>query len=56
MKTWRATVAAALLIAFGTTAQAGIVVGGTRLVYDGGKKESSINVGNPDNNTYLIQS
>ena len=56
MKTWRATVVAALLIAFGTTAQAGIVVGGTRLVYDGGKKESSINVGNPDNNTYLIQS
>lgn len=36
---------------------AGVVIGGTRLIYDGGKKESSISVTNPDKNSpYLIQS
>ncbi|CAI0914570.1 fimbrial biogenesis chaperone [Serratia liquefaciens] len=37
-------------------AQAGVVVGATRLVYDGDKKESSLNVNNPDALPYLIQS
>jgi P pilus assembly chaperone PapD len=37
-------------------AQAGVVVGGTRLVYDGDKKESSLSVNNPDALPYLIQS
>jgi P pilus assembly chaperone PapD len=36
-------------------AQAGVVVGGTRLIYDGSKKESSLSVSNPDNVPYLIQ-
>lgn len=37
-------------------AQAGVVVGGTRLVYDAEKKESSLSINNPDNTAYLIQS
>lgn len=38
-------------------AQAGIVVGGTRVIYDGGKKETSISVINPQKSVpYLIQS
>ncbi|WP_283603429.1 fimbrial biogenesis chaperone [Serratia proteamaculans] len=37
-------------------AQAGVVVGATRLVYDGDKKESSLSVNNPDGLPYLIQS
>lgn len=35
---------------------AGVVIGGTRVIYDGGKKESSLSVNNPDNVSYLIQS
>lgn len=37
-------------------AHAGIVVGGTRVIYDASKKESSLNLTNPDSNPYLIQS
>lgn len=56
MKIWRATTVAALLMTLGTTAQAGVVIGGTRVIYNGAKKETSINVSNPDQNAYLIQS
>ncbi len=56
MKTWRAGVAAVLLMTLSATTQAGVVVGGTRLIYEGGKKEASINLSNPDQNIYLIQS
>ena len=55
MNLWRNILMATLLLA-GQQAQAGVVVGGTRLVYDGGKKESSLSVTNPDKTTYLIQS
>ncbi|RDL14120.1 fimbrial biogenesis chaperone [Serratia fonticola] len=48
-------VTAALLFTIGA-AQAGVVVGGTRLIYDGNKKEASLNVSNPDKVPYLIQS
>lgn len=34
----------------------GITVGGTRLIYDGGKKEASLSVSNSDSGPYLIQS
>ncbi|MGL5384399.1 MAG: fimbrial biogenesis chaperone [Serratia sp. (in: enterobacteria)] len=34
----------------------GITVGGTRLIYDGSKKEASLNVTNSDTGPYLIQS
>lgn len=37
-------------------AQAGVIIGGTRVIYDGSKKESSLSVNNPDNLPYLIQS
>lgn len=36
--------------------QAGVIVGGTRLIYDGNKKESSLSVSNPDKKAYLVQS
>lgn len=39
-----------------TTANAGVVVGGTRVLYDGAKNESSLSVSNPDSVPYLIQS
>lgn len=39
------------------SAQAGVVVGGTRVIYDSGKKEASIGVKNPEKTApYLIQS
>ncbi|CCJ78695.1 molecular chaperone [Cronobacter muytjensii] len=45
----------ALLMAT-SVAQAGVVVGGTRLIYPGDKKESSLIVSNSDDINYLIQS
>ena len=30
-------------------AQAGVVIGGTRVIFDGNKKEASISINNPDN-------
>lgn len=38
------------------TARAGVIIDGTRLVYHGDKKESSIGITNPDAINYLIQS
>lgn len=39
-----------------TTANAGVIIGGTRLIFDGAKKEASISINNPDSMPYLIQS
>jgi P pilus assembly chaperone PapD len=50
------TALAALLFVSATAAQAGVIIGGTRLIYDGAKKESSLSVNNPDKVPYLIQS
>ncbi|MDH8489617.1 fimbria/pilus periplasmic chaperone, partial [Klebsiella pneumoniae] len=37
-------------------AQAGIVIGGTRVVYDGDKKEASASIRNPEKSgVYLVQ-
>lgn len=44
------------LLLSAASSYAGVVVGGTRVIYDGGKKESSLSVNNPDNVSYLIQS
>lgn len=55
MSKWRTMLVAALLTT-ATAVEAGVVVGGTRLVYDGKKKESSLNLRNPDKTAYLIQS
>lgn len=38
------------------SANAGVSIGGTRLLFDGGKKEASLNVNNPETSPYLIQS
>lgn len=54
MKMFPCTLLAVTLVC-ATSAQAGVVVGGTRLIYDGGKKESSLSVSNPDKKPYLIQ-
>lgn len=59
MNIWLKTLAFPLLL-IGSLAQAaqpgGVTVGGTRLIYDGGKKEASLSVTNSDTNPYLIQS
>ncbi|WP_260864543.1 molecular chaperone [Citrobacter sp. Marseille-Q6884] len=52
----RAFIAAAFIIADVSTAHAGVIIGGTRVIYDGNKKEASISVNNPDATPYLIQS
>ncbi|URO01055.1 fimbria/pilus periplasmic chaperone [Leclercia adecarboxylata] len=57
MKCVHKTLLASLLVVTGmSAAQAGIIIGGTRLVFDGSKKEASINVNNPDQSPYLVQS
>ncbi|MFZ1874902.1 MAG: molecular chaperone [Chania sp.] len=38
------------------SAQAGVIIGGTRLVYNGAQKEATITVKNPDDIPYLVQS
>ncbi|CAI1031624.1 Chaperone protein fimC precursor [Serratia fonticola] len=59
MNTWLKTLCLPLLLT-GALAQAaetgGVTVGGTRLIYNGGKKEASLSVTNTDINPYLIQS
>lgn len=55
MKLIPSLLTAALLFSAGV-AHAGVLVGGTRLVYNGAKKESSLSVNNPDKVPYLIQS
>ncbi|NCG55172.1 molecular chaperone [Serratia fonticola] len=45
-----------LLLASGLVNAGGVTVGGTRLIYDGGKNEAPLNVTNSDVSPYLIQS
>ncbi|MBS3045958.1 fimbrial biogenesis chaperone [Enterobacter mori] len=45
-----------LTLSVASSVNAGVVVGGTRVIYDGGKKEASLSVNNPDSVPYLIQS
>lgn len=47
---------AAGFVAFISVAQAGVIIGGTRVIYHGDKKETSLSVKNPDKLSYLIQS
>ncbi|MDI7419431.1 fimbrial biogenesis chaperone [Cronobacter turicensis] len=57
MKFFQKTVLTALtLVSAMHAAQAGVIIGGTRVIYDGNKKESSLSVNNPDTVPYLIQS
>lgn len=48
--------AVALLPLTFMTANAGVIIGGTRVIFEGAKKEATINIINPDNTPYLIQS
>ncbi|WBM72577.1 molecular chaperone [Buttiauxella sp. WJP83] len=53
----RKTLIALVIINSGVcAANAGVIIGGTRVIYDGNKKEASISVNNPDSTAYLIQS
>ncbi|MGX5010222.1 fimbrial biogenesis chaperone [Enterobacter asburiae] len=47
---------AAVITASVSHAYAGVIIGGTRVIFDGGKKEASISVKNADAAPYLIQS
>lgn len=44
------------LLLAAATAHAGVIINGTRLVYQGDKKESSLGLSNPDTTDYLVQS
>lgn len=48
-------ISAALTASF-SNAYAGVIIGGTRVIFDGGKKEASISINNADSEPYLIQS
>lgn len=51
------TIAALALLTLSTAAQAGIVMGGTRVIYQEGKREAAISVTNADTHSpYLVQS
>jgi P pilus assembly chaperone PapD len=55
MKLWHKALLGGLLLT-SLSASAGVIVGGTRVIYDGGKKEAALSVKNPDKTAYLIQS
>lgn len=56
MKSLRnSAVAGILALAFMHTAQAGVIIGGTRVIYDGSKSQASLEIRNPDSSPYLIQ-
>ncbi|EMW6578853.1 MULTISPECIES: fimbrial biogenesis chaperone [Enterobacter] len=44
------------LLLVATASHAGVIINGTRLVYQGDKKESSLGLSNPDATDYLVQS
>jgi P pilus assembly chaperone PapD len=45
-----------LVTASTSTSFAGVIIGGTRVIYAGDKKEASLSITNPDDLPYLIQS
>ncbi|MDU1084752.1 MAG: molecular chaperone, partial [Leclercia adecarboxylata] len=52
----RKSVFIAALLFITTAAHAGVIIEGTRLIYQGDKKEASLGLSNPDNLDYLVQS
>ncbi|WP_353647196.1 fimbria/pilus periplasmic chaperone [Enterobacter sp. 638] len=48
-------VASCILITAAHSACATVTIGGTRVIYEGDKKEVSLSVRNPDSSPYLIQ-
>ncbi|WES69615.1 fimbria/pilus periplasmic chaperone [Superficieibacter sp. HKU1] len=55
MKLLSSLIAAAFIFSAPVT-HAGVIIGGTRVIYQGGKKEASLSIKNPDKYSYLIQS
>ncbi|ALR76881.1 molecular chaperone [[Enterobacter] lignolyticus] len=51
-----ATAGALLILATLSAARAGVIIGGTRVIYEGDKKEAALSISNPDTLPYLIQS
>jgi len=47
---------ACIFSVFSQMAHAGVIIGGTRVIFDANKKETNISVRNPDGKPYLIQS
>jgi len=45
-----------MLIFTSSSVNAGVIIGGSRMIYEGDKKEKAISVENPDNAPFLIQS
>ncbi|MHA0998960.1 fimbrial biogenesis chaperone [Leclercia pneumoniae] len=56
MKALQKALLTLLLLLYIASVNAGVNIGGTRVIYDGGKKEAALSVSNPDNVPYLIQS
>lgn len=57
MRLWTVSLMALLLFTgINPAANAGVIIGATRLIYQGDKKESSLNITNPDSRPYLVQS
>ncbi|WP_343552963.1 molecular chaperone [Pantoea sp.] len=57
MRIFNHLLSSVLLLAAAHSATAGVVIGGTRVIYPEGKNEVSVQVKNPDKNTdYLVQS
>lgn len=52
----RKSVLIASLLLMTCAAHAGVIIEGTRLIYQGDKKEASLGISNPDNLDYLMQS
>lgn len=52
----RKSIFIASLLVMTTAAHAGVIIEGTRLIYQGDKKEASLGLSNPDNLDYLVQS
>ena len=52
----RKSIFIAALLVMTTAAHAGVIIEGTRLIYQGDKKEASLGLSNPDNLDYLVQS
>lgn len=51
-----AMLAAMIISGVSTAVHAGVIIGGTRVIFDGNKKEAAISINNPDTSPYLIQS
>ncbi|WP_024560225.1 fimbrial biogenesis chaperone [Franconibacter pulveris 601] len=56
MKSLMASLLAITFITVSASVNAGVILGGTRVIYDGKAKETSLSIRNPDARPYLIQS